>query len=99
MHKQYLYPENLRSQPTLWLWSLRDIAILAIALVISVLAITQTGAAVPLAITLCYGFLTIRHDDSTVLDFIRRGVKYFITNQQYYEWQESDIGSHGGDKN
>ena len=38
------------------------------------------------AVTLCYGFLTIRMDDTTVLDFMRYAVKYLISAQQYFEW-------------
>lgn len=41
----------------------------------------------PAAATLCYGFLTIRMDDTTILDFIRYAGRYFITTQQYYEWR------------
>jgi hypothetical protein len=45
---------------------------------------------VPLALTLVYMFLSIRLDDSCVLDYIRCGVKYFLLSQQYYEWKEGD---------
>lgn len=41
----------------------------------------------PAAVTLCYGFLSIRLDDTTVLDFIRYAVRYFISTQQKYEWR------------
>ena len=41
----------------------------------------------PAAVTLCYGFLTIRMDDTTVLDFMRYAVKYLISTQQYFEWK------------
>ena len=32
--------------------------------------------------TLCFGFLTIRMDDATVLDFLKYAVRYFISSQQ-----------------
>ena len=38
--------------------------------------------------TLCFGFLSIRLEDTTILDFIRYAVKYFISTQQIYFWAE-----------
>ena len=94
MNEQYLYPQNLKSQAKLWLWNLRDLIIIGIALLLSVLAIAQLKLVLPLALTLGYAFLSIRFEDNTVLDFIRRGIRYFITSQQYFEWKSADIGSH-----
>lgn len=84
---QYLYPQNLKATANLWLWGLRDFAILGIAALISIVALVQLGWFIPAALTLCYGFLTIRMDDATVLDFLRNAVRYFITTQQYFEWR------------
>ena len=83
----YIYPQNLKASAQLWLWSLRDFAIIGIATLISALAITQMLFFLPLALTACFAFITIRVDDQTVLDFIRYAVKYFITTQQYFEWR------------
>ena len=71
MNEQYLYPNDLKSQAKLWLWNLRDIVVIGIALLISVLAVAQLKLFFPLAITAAYAFLTIRKDDNTVLDFIK----------------------------
>lgn len=87
MNDQYIYPQNLKSQAKLWLWSLRDIAFLGVALVISVVALVEMKFVIPLALTFIFGFLTIRLEETTVLDFIHRGVRYFITTQQYFEWK------------
>ena len=54
---------------------------------LSVLALVQLGFFVPAAVTLCFGFLSIRMDDTTVLDFMRYAVRYFISTQQYFEWR------------
>lgn len=83
---QYLYPQNLKATANLWLWSLRDFAILCIAVLLSALALVQLGIFVPAAVTLCFGFLTIRMDDTTVLDYMRYAVRYLISTQQYFEW-------------
>ena len=88
MNETYYYPYNLRSQAKLWLWNLRDIVIIGIALLISILALAQMKFILPLALTLVYMFLSIRLDDVCVLDYIRCGIRYFLLSQQYYEWKE-----------
>ncbi|MHB1154968.1 MAG: hypothetical protein ACYC00_21905 [Eubacteriales bacterium] len=87
MNQQYIYPQNLKAQAKLWLWNLKDLAVLGIAMLISILALSQLKLFLPLALTLSYGFLTIRFDDMSVLNFIVRAVRYFTTTQQYYEWK------------
>ena len=85
--KQYLYPQNLKATANLWLWSLKDFAILGVSALLSVVILVQLRFFVPAAVTMCFGFLTIRMDDATVLDFIRYAERYFISTQQYYEWR------------
>ncbi len=83
----YLYPQNLKATANLWLWSLKDFTILGIAVLLSVVTLIQLRMVIPAALTLCFGFLTIRMDDVTVLDFLKYAVRYFISTQQYYEWR------------
>ena len=83
---QYLYPQNLKATANLWLWSLKDFAILSIAALLSVLIVSVSRFILPLALTLGYG-LTIRADDTTVLDYIKYAVRYFISTQQHFEWR------------
>lgn len=83
----YLYPQNLKATANLWLWSLRDFAILSVAALLSIVILVELNILIPAAMSLCYGFLTIRMDDTTILDFIRYAVRYFLTTQQYYEWR------------
>ena len=83
----YLYPQNLKATANLWLWGLRDFAILCVAALLSVLALVQLHFMVPAAVTLCIAFLTIRMDDTTVLDFLRYAASYFISSQQNYDWR------------
>jgi len=85
--KQYLYPQNLKAAANLWLWGLRDFCILCIAALLSIVALLQLRIVIHAAAALCYGFLTIRLDDTTILDFVKYAVRYFISTQQYYEWR------------
>lgn len=83
----YLYPQNLKATANLWLWGLRDFVILCVAALISVLALVHLKIFLPVAMTLCFGFLSICLEDTTVLDFIRYAVRYFISTQQNYDWR------------
>ena len=84
---QYIYPQNLKATANLWLWSLRDFVILGVAALLSIVLLVRLRMAVPLALTLCFGFLTIRLEDSTVLDFLMHAVRFFLSTQQYFEWK------------
>ena len=39
----FIYPDNLKAKATLRLWQLRDVAIIGVAFLLSVLALAQTG--------------------------------------------------------
>lgn len=86
MNKVYIYPQNMRASATLWLWSLKDFAIIVIVALFSALVLATTKILIPAVLTAVYAFLSIRSDETTVLDFIKYGVRYFISTQQYYEW-------------
>ena len=77
--KTYLYPQNLRASANLWLWNLRDFLILCIAVLISAVILLNSGVMLPGAVSLAYGFLTIRKDETAVLDSIGYGVRFFIS--------------------
>ncbi|MEG2719925.1 MAG: hypothetical protein RR914_01230 [Oscillospiraceae bacterium] len=84
---QYIYPQNLRAGAKLWFWKLRDITVIGVALLISVLALSQIKLFLPLALTLVYGFLTIQLDDMSILDFLKRAFRFFVSTQQYFVWR------------
>lgn len=87
MNKQYIYPQNMKASATLWLWSLRDFAIVAVAALFSAMVLATTKILIPAVITAVYAFLSIRAEETTILDFIKYAVRYFISTQQYYEWE------------
>jgi hypothetical protein len=78
----------MRTQVKLWFWTLRDIIILGVALTVSVISWAKLNFVVPAAVTVLYGFLTIRMDEYSILDFIKRAWRYFVSTQQYFEWKE-----------
>ena len=71
---------------TMWLWQLRDLTIVGVGVLLSVLAITQTGIVIPAILTAVYGFLTIRFEDTSILDFLCYASAFFF-QQQFFEWR------------
>ena len=82
----YIYPDNLKSKAVLWLWELRDIAIVGVGALISVFAMAQLGFLPPVVITAAYAFLSIRLEDTSILDFLRCAVRYFLLGQPTSAW-------------
>ena len=86
----YIYPDNLKSKAVLWLWQLRDIGIIGIGCLASVFALAQLGILIPIVATALYAFLTIRFEDTSILDFIKYACRFFITGQQIYKWRYTE---------
>lgn len=82
----YIYPDHLKAKATMWLWQLRDLTVIGVGVLLSVLAITQTGILVPALLTAAYAFLTIRIEDTSILDFIGYASAFFF-RQQFFEWR------------
>lgn len=85
-----MYPDNLKGKPVLWLWYLQDIGIIGIGAILSILFITRANFYLPMVIVAAYGFLSIRFDDTSILDFIKYACNFFILKQQYYVWQRNE---------
>lgn len=88
MQQQYLYPQNLKAEPGMWLWSMRDFTVAAVCVLISALVFVASKSPIPLAVAAAYGFLTIRFEDICVLDFISWATRYFIGAQQEFRWRK-----------
>ena len=82
----YIYPDNLKSKATLWLWTLRDLAIIGIGSLISVFALSQLGFFGPFVVTGACALLFLRMEDTSMPDFLLYAVRYFILQQQNYSW-------------
>ena len=84
----YIYPDNLRAKAKLWLWELRDVAVIGIGGLLSVLALAQGFGVLLLILTVLYAFLSIRMEGASILDFLRCAICFLFLHQQYYEWKE-----------
>ena len=71
----------------MWLWQLRDIGVIGVCAVLSILLLTQARFIPPIALTAVYAFLTIRFDDVSIMDFIKNACGFFFARQQTFEWR------------
>ena len=55
----YIYPDNLKAKATMWLWSLKDLAIVGIIILFSVFAFAYAGVWFPLVIAGAYKCLKL----------------------------------------
>ena len=83
----YIYPDNLKAKPTMWLWSLKDFVVVAFAALVAIVFLIHWHMIVPSVVVLLYGFLTVRLDDATIMDFLKYAVRYFLSTQQEYYWR------------
>ncbi len=87
MNTTFIYPQNLKATANLWLWSLGSVCVIGVCALVSVLALAQLHTPLPLGVTAGYAFLTIRADDTTILDFLRNAVRFFMSTQQHFLWR------------
>ena len=86
----YLYPKNLAEKASMWLWELKDLAVIGVSLLISILALTQAELMLPLVASALYAFLSMRFDGTSILDFLRYAATFFFLKPQFYEWRPRD---------
>lgn len=85
--KTFIYPENLRSAVKLWFWNVRDFIIICAGIIVSIMIFAKLWTPVPMAMTACYAFLTLRAEENSIMDFITNAVKFFVTSQQLFLWE------------
>lgn len=85
----YIYPDNLKAKAMLWLWQLKDMGFIGVCALVSILSLTQAGFIPPVVLTAVYAFLTIRFEDTSILDFIRYAC-VFLFDRQSYEWRYTE---------
>ena len=86
--KTYIYPENLRASVKLWFWSVRDFIIICGGIILSVVILVNFWNVLPFAATACFAFLSLRVDETAIIDYIFNAVKFFLTSQQLYLWRK-----------
>ena len=77
----------MRASSTLWLWSLKDFAVIVVDALFSAMVLATTRILIPAVLTAAFAFLSIRSDETPILDFIKYAVRYFISTQQVYYWK------------
>ena len=83
----FIYPDNLKAKPKLWLWELRDVAVITVLLLFAALSLAGNGGMFLLVAAVLYAFLSIRTDGASILDFLLCAARFLFLSQQYFEWQ------------
>ena len=66
----FIYPQDLKAKANMWLWNLKDFAIIGIGALLSAVLLIYFRKVLPLGIVAIYAFMTIRLDDTTVIGYI-----------------------------
>ena len=77
----FIYPDNLEAKAMLWLWELRDVAIIAVAVLLSVFALARSGSFALLIAAVLYAFLSIRVEDNSVLGFLCFAARFLVPEE------------------
>ncbi|MFI3255260.1 MAG: hypothetical protein R3Y63_13140 [Eubacteriales bacterium] len=83
----YIYPDNLTGKATLFLWALPDVVVIGVGALISVFALAQLNFMVPIILTATYAFLSIRFDDTCILDFLKYASAFLFRKPQTFYWK------------
>lgn len=81
----YIYPENMTAKAMLWLWTLKDLSISGSLLLVGFFVFAQFGSYPVLVAGAVYAFLTMRFDDTSILDYLRHASRFCFA-QQFYLW-------------
>ncbi len=84
--KNYIYPKNLNASANMGMWAIKDLAIIGIAALLSVIIWVTTRWLLPLAATMVYAFVTIRLDDVTIKDYLDNMFR-FLFGQRTFFWR------------
>ena len=87
--KTYIYPENLRAEVQLWFWNVRDFLIICAGIIVSVMIFAKLWTPIPMVAVVGYGFLSLRADDTAIMDYIFNAAKFFLTSQQLFLWKKN----------
>lgn len=71
----YIYPQNLKATANMWLWSLRDFAIMGVAALISIVILVELHLMLPAAATLWPAIPTIAAELKLSQSTVRRALR------------------------
>lgn len=84
---RYIYPDNMKSKASLFLWRLRDMIAIILGVILSITAIATIHFVYPLALVAAYAFLSIRLDDKSICDYITYAFQFCVSKQQLFYWR------------
>ena len=82
-------PRKPKSQRQTVVLEVRDFIIICTGLILSVVVLVNLWNVLPIAATASYAFLSLRADETSIIDYIFNAAKFFLTSQQLYFWREN----------
>ena len=79
----YTYPHNMSAKATLWLWTLKDLSISGSCLLAGFFLFAEFSSCTVLVAGATYAFLTIRFDDTSMLEVGSYGLWLFFGLQEF----------------
>jgi len=74
----------MTSQSAFLFWSLKDLVVLIVSLIVSVLVLITFKTYIFLALSLLLAFLSVRTEEKSFLEYIRLAVRYIFFTQKTY---------------
>ena len=87
--KTYIFPDTPTANVKLWFWNVRDFIIICGGIILSVIVLVNLWNVLPIAATASYAFLSLRADETSIIDYIFNAAKFYLTSQQLYFWREN----------
>ena len=80
----------MSAKATLWLWQLKDLAVSGALLLLGFIFMAQLHFAPLLVIGAAYAFLSIRFEDSSILDYLKNACQFCFCQQQFVWGQKGE---------
>ena len=78
------------SSPAFLFWSLRDLIVIILSVVVSIVIWITLGTYIPLSFALLNAFLSIRTEEKSISEYLRLAFRFVFIDQKTYLYKEKD---------
>ena len=80
----------MNSSPVFLFWSLRDLIVIILSVVVSIVIWITLGTYIPLSFALLNAFLSIRTEEKSISEYLRLAFRFVFIDQKTYIYKEKD---------
>ena len=80
----------MNSSPVFLFWSLRDLIVIILSVVVSIVIWITLGTYIPLSFALLNAFLSIRTEEKSISEYLRLAFRFVFIDQKIYIYKEKD---------